>query len=117
MNLTHNINNKQKEQKMLNKTSNFVATLLITLIITAGVSFAQEDSSKSHINHDHKMEMKKDDHKHMDQNKMMGSENKEMMDDSKSMQRLMKTAMVKFTRIRCAGMLFPIKPETALNVE
>jgi hypothetical protein len=69
---------------MLNKTSNFVATLLITLIITAGVSFAQEDSSKSHINHDHKMEMKKDDHKHMDQNKMMGSENKEMMDDSKS---------------------------------
>ena len=56
---------------MLNKTSNFVATLLITLIITAGVSFAQEDSSKSHMNHDHKMEMKKDDHKNMDHDKMM----------------------------------------------
>ena len=60
---------------MLNKTSNFVVTLLITLIITAGVSFAQEDSSKSHINHDHK---------NMDQSKMTGSEHKEMMDDSKS---------------------------------
>jgi hypothetical protein len=69
---------------MLNKTSNFVATLLITLIITAGVSFAQEDSSKSHMNHDHKMDMKKDDHKHMDHNEMMGSDHKEMMDESKS---------------------------------
>lgn len=69
---------------MLNKTSNFVATLLITLIITAGVSFAQEDSSKSHMNHDHKMEMKKNDHKNMDHNKMMGSDHKEMMEESKS---------------------------------
>jgi hypothetical protein len=69
---------------MLNKTSNFVATLLITLIISAGLSFAQEDSSKSHMNHDHKMEMKKDDHKHMDHNKMMGVDHKEMMDDNKS---------------------------------
>ena len=69
---------------MLYKTSNFVATLLIILIITAGVSFAQEDSSKSHMNHDHKMEMKKDDHKNMDHNKMMGSDHKEMMEESKS---------------------------------
>jgi hypothetical protein len=36
------------------------------------------------MNHDHKMEMKKDDHKNMDHNKMMGSDHKEMMEESKS---------------------------------
>ena len=36
---------------MLNKTSNFVVTFLVTLLITAGLSFAQEENSneQNHI--------------------------------------------------------------------
>ena len=93
---------------MFNKTSNFVVTFLITLLITAGLSFAQEENSKEQNHSDikgHKMnhetmmdsckmmmnhkammdscKMNKD-HKHMDYDKMMGSDNKEMMKDNKS---------------------------------
>ncbi len=85
---------------MLNKTSNFVVTFLVTLLITAGLSFAQEENSKEQ-NHsdmkDHnmnhgtmmdstKMDMSKD-HMNMDHNKMMGSDHKEMMKDNKSIVR------------------------------
>jgi len=80
---------------MLNKTSNFVVTFLITLLITAGLSFAQEENSKEqnhndmkghNINHETMMDSCKmnKDHKHMDHDKMMGSDHKEMMKDSKS---------------------------------
>jgi len=80
---------------MLNKTSNFVVTFLITLLITAGLSFAQEENSKEknhsdmnghNMNHETMMdssEMKKD-HKHMDHDKMMSSDDKDVMKDNKS---------------------------------
>jgi hypothetical protein len=57
---------------------------MILLIITSGLVFAQEDSSKSHSNHEHEMEMNKDDNKHMDHDKMMGSDHKEMIKENKS---------------------------------
>ncbi len=80
---------------MLIKTSNFVVTFIITLLITAGVSFAQEENSKEqnhsdmkghNMNHETMMDSSKMkmDHKHMDHDKMMGSDHKEMMKDSKS---------------------------------
>jgi len=80
---------------MLNKTSNFVVTFLVTLLITAGLSFAQEENSKEqnhsdmkghNMNHETMMDssnMHKD-HNHMDHDKMMGSDNKEVMKDNKS---------------------------------
>jgi hypothetical protein len=80
---------------MLNKTSNFVVTFLVTLLITAGLSFAQNENSKEqnysdmkdhNMNHETMMDSSKmhKDHKHMDHDKMMGSDNKEVMKDSKS---------------------------------
>ena len=80
---------------MLNKTSNFVVTFLITLLITTGLSFTQEENSKEQNhsdNNDHNMNHEtmmdsskvKMDHKHMDHDKMMGSDNKEMIKDNKS---------------------------------
>ena len=83
---------------MLNKTSNFVVTFLVTLLITAGLSFAQEENSneQNHIDmKDHNMnqetmmdssKMHKD-HNHMDHDKMMGLDNEEVMKDSKSIVR------------------------------
>jgi len=62
---------------MLNKTSNFAAIFLITLLITAGLSFAQEENSKKQ-NH---CCMKGH---NMNNETMMGSDNKEMMKDNKS---------------------------------
>jgi len=91
---------------MLNKTSNFVVTFLVTLLITAGLSFAQEENSKeqSHcgmkghnMNHETMMDSCKmmknheammdsckmnKDHKHMDYDKMIGSDHKEMMKEN-----------------------------------
>ena len=83
---------------MLNQTSNFVVTFLITLLITAGLSFAQEENSKEqnhsdmkghNMNHETMMDSSKmhKDHNHMDHDKMMGSDNKEMMKDNKSIVR------------------------------
>jgi len=83
---------------MLNKTSNFVVTFLVTLLITAGLSFAQEENSKNqnhsdmkghNMNHETMMDSckMKIDHKHMGHDKMMGSDNKEVMKDSKSIVR------------------------------
>ncbi|NNG27721.1 MAG: hypothetical protein HKM87_09355 [Ignavibacteriaceae bacterium] len=69
---------------MLNQTRIISVAIASIFIIIDGITFAQEDSSKSHSNHDHKMEMKKDNHKHMDHDKMMGSDHKEMMKDGKS---------------------------------
>jgi hypothetical protein len=77
---------------MLNKTSNFVVTFLITLLITAGLSFAQEENSKEqnhsdmkghNMNHETMMDSSKmhKDHNHMDHDKMMDSDNKEMMNN------------------------------------
>jgi len=75
---------------MLNKTSNFVVTFLVTLLITAGLSFAQEENSneqnhsdmKGHnMNHETMMDssnMHKD-HNHMEHDKMMGSDNKSIV--------------------------------------
>ncbi len=83
---------------MLNKTSNFVVTLLMTLLITAGLSFEQEEYSKeqNHIdmkgykmNHETMMDLCKmnKDHKHIDYDKMMGADHKEMMDEKNSIVR------------------------------
>ena len=83
---------------MLNKTSNFVMTFIITLLITAGLSFAQEENSKEQNHSDmkgHNMNYEtmmdsskmKMDHKHMDHDKMMGSDHKEMMKDNNSIVR------------------------------
>ena len=83
---------------MLNKTSNFVVTFLVTLLITAGLSFAQEENSKEQIhsdmkghnmNHETMMDSSKMkmDHNHMDHDKMMGSDNKEVMKDIESIVR------------------------------
>ena len=83
---------------MLNKTSNFVVTFLVTLLITAGLSFAQEENSKEqnhsdmkghNMNHETMMDSSKMkmDHKHMDHDKMTGSDHKEMMKDNKSIVR------------------------------
>ena len=83
---------------MLNKTSNFVVTFLITLLITTGLSFAQEENSKEqnhsdmnghNMNHETMMDSSKVrmDHKHMDHDKMMGSDHKEMMKDNNSIVR------------------------------
>ncbi len=96
---------------MLNKTSKLVVTFLITVLITAGLSFAQEETSKeqnhgdmkSHnmnhktmidsykmmMNHEAMMDSCKmmKNHKHMDHDKMMGSDHKEMMKDNKSIVR------------------------------
>jgi hypothetical protein len=83
---------------MLNKTSNFVVTFLVTLLITAGLSFAQEENSKKQnhsdmkghsMNHETMMDSSKMkmDHNHMDHDKMMGSDKKEVMKDSKSIVR------------------------------
>jgi len=80
---------------MLNKTSNFVVTFLVTLLITAGLSFAQEENSKEqnhsdmkghNMNHESMMDSSKMqmDHKHMDHDKIMGSDHKEMMKDNES---------------------------------
>ncbi len=80
---------------MLNKTSNFVVTFLVTLLITAGLSFAQEENSKEqnhsdmkghNMNHETMMDSCKmmKNKEHMDHNKMMGSDHKEMMKDNKS---------------------------------
>ena len=77
---------------MLNKTSNFVVTFLVTLLITAGLSFAQEENSKEqnhsdmkghNMNHETMMDSSKMKmgHKHMDHDKMMGSDQKEMNDN------------------------------------
>jgi hypothetical protein len=80
---------------MLNKTSNFVVTFLVTLLITAGLSFAQEENSQEQSHSDmkgHNMnhetmadscKMMKS-NKQMDHDKMMGSDHKEMMKDNKS---------------------------------
>ena len=84
---------------MLNQTSNFVVTFLITLLITAGLSFAQEENSKEqnhsdmkghNMNHETMMDSSKmhKDHNHMDHDKMMGSDNKEMMKDNESIVRV-----------------------------
>lgn len=71
---------------MLNQTKIFSIVTLLLFFFVAGISFAQEDSSKSHMNHDHNMEMKKDDHKHMNHDKMMDTDHKEMKkDDHKHM--------------------------------
>ena len=83
---------------MLNKTSNFVVTFLVTLLITAGLSFAQEENSKEQNHSDMKahnmtnetmMDSSKmhKDHNHMDHDNMMGSDNKEVMKDNKSIVR------------------------------
>jgi len=83
---------------MLNKTSNFVVTFLVTLLITAGLSFAQEENSneQNHIDmKDHNMNQKTmmdssnmhKGHKHMDHDKMMDSDNEEVMKDSESIVR------------------------------
>ncbi len=83
---------------MLNKTSNFVVTFLVTLLITAGLSFAQEENSKEqnhsdmkghNMNHETMMDSSKMkmDHKHMDHDKMMGSDNKEITENNKSIVR------------------------------
>ncbi len=83
---------------MLNKTSNFVVTFLVTLLITAGLSFAQEENSKEqnhsdmkghNMNHETMMDSSKMkmDHNHMDHDKMMGSDNEEVMKDTKSIVR------------------------------
>ena len=83
---------------MLNKTSNFVVTFLVTLLITAGLSFAQEENSKEqnhsdmkghNMNHETMMDSSKMkmDHNHMDHDKMMGSDNKEITEDNKSIVR------------------------------
>ena len=83
---------------MLNKTSNFVVTFLVTLLITAGLSFAQEENSKEqnhsgmkghNMNHETMMDSSKMkmDHNHMDHDKMMGSDNKEVMKDIESIVR------------------------------
>jgi hypothetical protein len=83
---------------MLNKTSNLVVTFLVTLLITAGLSFAQEENSKEQnhsdmkghsMNHETMMDSSKMkmDHNHMDHDKMMGSDKKEVMKDSKSIVR------------------------------
>ena len=83
---------------MLNKTSKLVVTFLITLLITAGFSFAQEETSKEqnhanmksqNMNHETMMDSSKMkmDHKHMDHDKMMGSDHKEMMKDKSSIVR------------------------------
>jgi hypothetical protein len=64
-------------------------------LITAGLSFAQEENSKEqnhsdmkghNMNHETMMDSSKMkmDHKHMDHDKMMGSDHKEMMKDNKS---------------------------------
>ncbi len=70
---------------MLNQMKIISAAILLILIFAAGISFAQEDSLKSYMKHDHNMEMKKDEHKHTDHDKIMGSDHKEMMQDNKSM--------------------------------
>ena len=83
---------------MLNKTSNFVVTFLVTLLITAGLSFAQEENSneQNHIDmKDHNMNQETmmdssnmhKGHKHMDHDKTMSSDNKEVMKDNKSIVR------------------------------
>ncbi len=75
---------------MLNKTSNFVVTFLVTLLITAGLSFAQEENSKEqnhsdmkghNMNHETMMDSSKMkmDHKHMDHDNMMGSDSKSIV--------------------------------------
>jgi len=80
---------------MLNKTSNFVWICLVTLLITAGLSFAQEENSKNqnhsdmtghNMNHETMMDSCKmiNNHKHMDHDKMMGLDNKEIIKDNKS---------------------------------
>ena len=80
---------------MLNKTSNFVVTFLITLLITTGLSFTQEENSKEQnhsdmndhdMNHETMMDSCKmiNNHKHMDHDKMMDSDNKETIKDNKS---------------------------------
>jgi hypothetical protein len=99
---------------MLNKTSKLVLTFFVTMLITTGLSLAQDhgskdhkhggnkkgmssssemdstkmDMSKGHMNMDHKAMMDSSkmnkDHKHMDHDKMMGSDHKKMMKDNKS---------------------------------
>ncbi len=80
---------------MLNKTSNFVVTVLVTLLITAGLSLAQEENSKEqnhsdmkghNMNHETMADSCKmmKSNKHMDHDKMMGSDHKEMIKDNKS---------------------------------
>jgi len=77
---------------MLNKTSNFVVTFLVTLLITAGLSFAQEENSneQNHIDmKDHNMNQETmmdssnmhKGHKHMDHDKTI----QETMMDSSNM--------------------------------
>ena len=56
---------------MLDITKIISVAITVLIFFAAGISFAQEDSSKSHMNHDHKMEMNKDDHKDMDHDKIM----------------------------------------------
>ncbi len=82
---------------MLNKTSKLVVTSLITLLITAGLSFAQEENSKEqnhsdmkdhNMNHETmmdstKMDMSKD-HMNMNHDKMMKNDSKGMIKDNKS---------------------------------
>ncbi len=83
---------------MLNKTSNFVVTCLVTLLITAGLSFAQEENSKNqnhsdmtghNMNHETMMDSSKMKmgHKHMDHDKMMGSDHKGMTENKNSIVR------------------------------
>ena len=68
---------------MLNKTSNFAVIFLVTLFITAGPSCTQEENSREKSNSD----MKDHNMKHetmMDSSKTMGSDDKDVMKDNKS---------------------------------
>jgi hypothetical protein len=80
---------------MLNKTSNFVAIFLMALLITAGLSCAQEgdlkeqnhsDMKDHNMNHETMMDSSKMkmDHNHMDHDKMKDSEHKKMMQEEVS---------------------------------
>jgi len=83
---------------MLNKTSNFVVTFLITLLITTGLSFAQEENLKDqnhsdmkghNMSHETMMDSCKmnNNHQHVDHEKMMDSDHREMMDEKSSIVR------------------------------
>jgi len=50
----------------MNYNTKILTLVLFVFTFAATISFAQEDSSKSHSNHEQNMDMKNDDQKHMD---------------------------------------------------
>ncbi len=50
----------------MNYNTKILTLVLFVFTFAATISFAQEDSSKSHSNHEAKIDMKNDDQKHMD---------------------------------------------------